>query len=143
MRGLMRRGAAILCLWACAAARQAAPAGAETGGARWFGERREDFARAAELSGAPLKIKARFVKTFAPGTRGAAGARRETLFLVEAAGGMIACAIPRGAADAALLGGMKYATPIVISGTVDAKRRVFLARAVLQGWGRRQLDGAD
>jgi len=126
--------AACLCAALCADARQGAqPA------ERWFGSSAGDLDRAGKLSGRPLKIKARFVTLLPPSARKSRSARRAISFVVEAEGGRIACAIRPDAQGAALLRKMKHATPVVVRGTMDARRRLFLARSVVQGWGRSQL----
>jgi len=126
--------AACLCAALCADARQGAQPAEE-----WFGARSGDFDRAGRLSGRPLKMKARFVTLLPPSARKSRSARRAISFVVEAEGGRIACAIRPDTQGAALLRGMKHATPVVVRGTTDSARRLFLARDVVQGWGKRQL----
>lgn len=129
---------AFLCLCAALCASEQAKEGP---GERWFGASPGDFSRAQELSGLPLKVKARFVRVLDPGAGRGKAARRSVAFLVEAEGGRIVCAIRRAAKDAELLREMTHATPVVVRGTVDAKGRRFLARSIVQGWGRSQLEG--
>lgn len=136
MRKTMLRAAVCLCL--CAAAHAG---GGASPAPRWFGASRADFARARELEGLPLKIKARFVRLLgSPGRTGKAPGGA-FLFLVEAEGGRIACSARGDAGVAELLREMKHATPLVVRGTVDAGKRVFLVRTISQGWGKSQLEG--
>jgi hypothetical protein len=140
MRRTMTRAAAWLC--ACAALCAGEPAKTAPK-ARWFGASREDFARAKEFAGLPLKIKARFVRALESPKRGGKTPGRTVMFLVEAEGGRIACSMRRDAKDAELLRDMKHATPLVVHGAVDAKKRVFLVRGIAQGWGKTQLEAEE
>jgi len=142
MRRSMTRAAMCLCLWACAGACAGEPAKTPPK-ARWFGASHEDFARAKELTGLPLKIKARFVKVIESPKQGGKALSSTVMFLVEAEGGKIACSMRRNAKDAEVLRDMKHATPLVVHGTVDAKKRVFLARSIAQGWGKSQIEGDE
>lgn len=142
MQEVMTRAAVCLCLWACAGVCAGEPAKAAPK-ARWFGASHEDFARAKELTGLPLKIKARFVKALDPPKRGGKTPGGTVMFLVEAEGGKIACSMRRDAKDAELLRDMKHATPLVVHGAVDAKNRVFLVRSIAQGWGKSRLEGDE
>lgn len=136
MRRAMVRAAACLCLCAgVCAGEPAKPA------PRWFGASRADFRRARELNGLPLKIKARFVRMLESVKWGVHAPDETVLFLVEAEGGRIACSLRSDGKNAALLREMKHATPLVVRGTVDAKRRVFVVRSIDQGWGKSQLEG--
>jgi hypothetical protein len=113
--------------------------------ARWYGVTAADLAAAAEAEG-PLKIKARFVKKL---TDGGASRRRGKNpksglgFLVVAEGGEIRCEMGANAKGARNVRGMRRATPVVIHGTLDARRNVFLVDSIVQGWGRDQMKGGS
>jgi hypothetical protein len=138
----MTRAAVCLCAWACAGVFAGEPAKTAPK-ARWFGASREDFARAKEFTGLPLKIKARFVKVLESPKRDGKAPGLTVMFLVEAEGGKIACSMRRDAKDAELLRDMKHATPLVVHGAVDAKKRVFFVRSIAQGWGKSRLEGDE
>jgi hypothetical protein len=115
---------------------------------RWFGASADDFAAAGRFAGSPLKVKARFVKILADGDGVAAqggvvpsGGR--LTFLVAAAGGEIVCDMSARAKCSAVVREMKRATPVVLHGTLDARRNVFLVDAIVQGWERDQMEGGS
>ena len=132
---------------AAVAALLAAPLAAERGGRgadiRWFGLAPGDFDRAAEFSGRPLRVKARFVRKLdrkekewrmrGPARPGAAR------FIVVTAAGEIVCEIAPASPGARLIGAMKRATPLVLAGRLDPRNYVFRVGELRQGWGRAQL----
>jgi hypothetical protein len=115
---------------------------------RWFGASAADFAAAGRFAGSPLKVKARFVKILADGegvaAQGEGMSSGGTLsFLVAAAGGEIVCDMSARVKCGAVIHEMKRATPLVIHGTLDARRNAFLVDTIVQGWGRDQMEGGS
>lgn len=123
------------------------PAG-DGAAARWFGVTATDLAAPEKAKGRPLKVKARFMRELTDGG-GAAGQRPgkasmdKLSFLVAAEGGEIRCEMGANAKGADVVRGMKLATPVVIHGTLDPRRNVFHVDAVVQGWGRDQMEGGS
>jgi len=112
---------------------------------RWFGGSAADLAGAGRFAGSPLRVKARFVRELNDG-EGAAAQRQgmpsggTLTFLVAAAGGEIVCEMSAQANCGAIVREMKRATPVMIHGTLDARRNVFLVDTIVQGWGRDQME---
>jgi hypothetical protein len=109
--------------------------------ARWFGGTAAELA-SESVAGGPLKIRARFVRKLTD--KGALRRRGKSSggglsFLVVAEGGEVRCEMGDKARGADALRGMKRATPVVIRGTLDARRNVFMVDSIVQGWGRDQL----
>lgn len=116
--------------------------------ARQFGLTAADLTAPGKVAGEPLKIKARFVRELTGGwdtaeqRRGKASGATPS-FLVAAEGGEIRCEIGAQAKGADAVRGMKIATPLVVHGTFDPRRNVFIVDAVVQGWGRGQMEGGS
>jgi len=112
--------------------------------ARWFGVSATDMAAAHRFAGRPLRVKARFVREPTDGEGVAAQqgmtSGRARSFLVVAEGGEIWCEMSAQATCGAVANEMKRGTPVVIHGTLDARRNVFLADTIVQGWGRDQME---
>ncbi len=125
----------------------ARPGGADGKAAQWFGVSRADLAAAKRFAGRPLRVKARFVRELSDGevvaARGRMNPGRATSFLVVAEGGEIRCEMSAQAKRDAVVHEMKPGTPLVIHGTLDASRNVFLADTIVQGWGRGQTEGGS
>lgn len=105
-----------------------------------------DYAKAP--SGGPLRVKARFVRELADGgdaaaRRGGEDSRGRLSFLVAVEGGEMRCEMDARAKGAEAVRGMKIATPVVIHGTLDPRRKVFRADAVVQGWGHGRMEGGS
>ncbi len=116
--------------------------------ARWFGVTATDLATPGKVEGGPLRIKARFVRELTDGGDAAEQRLGKTSssklhFLVVAEGGEIRCEMGAQAKGADVIHGMKVATPLVLHGTLDSRRNVFLVDAIVQGWGREQMEGGS
>jgi hypothetical protein len=120
--------------------------GADSAGGLWFGASPADLEEKGRFDGRALRIKARFMRELADEARvkergDGKYLPRTITFLVAAAGGEIRCEVSARSKCSSVVRGMKPATPLVIHGTLDAGKNVFLVEAIVQGWGRNQMKG--
>ncbi|MCX6358009.1 MAG: hypothetical protein NT045_09095 [Candidatus Aureabacteria bacterium] len=110
---------------------------------RWFGASKADFSCMRDFAGTPLMMKARFVRETGDGGQVKKSDRKPSrvTFLVSTGNGEATCEIDRASRDAKALGEMKIGTPLVLSGTVHARRDVFVVKGVVRGWGKDALAG--
>lgn len=105
---------------------------------RWFSSSADDYAMAPALAGTPLRAKSRFVRVVSGGVNPSPGR-----FIAACAGGEMTCEMRAAPGVAARVKDMKKGTPIVLHGTLDAHRNIFLVNGLEQGWGRDRVRGGS
>jgi len=110
---------------------------------KWFGGSGVDLNRPAEFRGLPLKMKARYIELLSS-QRGRPSKKKGSSpdsfkFRVACAGGEMFCVMNGKAKGAGMIGNLARCTPVVLHGTIDAKRDYFVVNKIEQGWGRSQL----